>query len=556
MIMIGLLVGGWKSYKGMYVIPRVSEVDMAAFANNITISNPIPVDTTLPIYSLSVSGKVNLIGESGLVRVVLVDTNNQEYLAYETYSAMSEQSDFAISSECEETCVLDGITPKNVRVETDNASFSLDNVHFILKQVDISPKLARQSLREARARIQLEKSRAKFNRIKLAIVGRGNQWEVAETSISKMTYAEKKKLFARPGGGPVVTVPNLQGFEYYKGGVFTIPSNLPMAPTPTASPTPTAKPTPTSNPTPVSPTPTTSPSSTPTPSNSPISFPSYSPSPSVSPQSSAYPMAWDWRNRHGQNWVSPVKNQLGCGSCWAFAGVSTTEAAINLYYNQPLNIDLSEQDSVCRHPGSCQNGGYLYDTLNELRTTGLVSETCYPYTGTEACGGKCRNWKASTWKLTNFVPINVWPLDDTIIRQTLITKGPFPFGILSWWHFMTVVGYDTNYPTNQSIWIVKNSWGTDWGENGFGRVIVALNDRYSSYYVEHPYQVNYTYVVGRPSYQRSISCQDRDRDGYCNWGISSSRPTSCSRYCKSQKDCDDSNARLGSFNVNYSCKTL
>lgn len=78
---------------------------------------------------------------------------------------------------------------------------------------------------------------------------------------------------------------------------------------------------------------------------------------------------WDWRNRHGANdpsspyfddddsgftgWITPIKNQAeptGCGSCSAFGTFGSFEAMINLYYNQHLDLDLSEQEQLSCNP--------------------------------------------------------------------------------------------------------------------------------------------------------------------------------------------------------------
>ena len=75
---------------------------------------------------------------------------------------------------------------------------------------------------------------------------------------------------------------------------------------------------------------------------------------------SPYPDQLDYRNFQGENWLTSVKSQDGCGSCWAFAAVGVLEGFINLYFNQQIDVDLSEQHLVsdcCVDCGSCQGGG-------------------------------------------------------------------------------------------------------------------------------------------------------------------------------------------------------
>ena len=89
---------------------------------------------------------------------------------------------------------------------------------------------------------------------------------------------------------------------------------------------------------------------------------------------------FDWRNRHGKNWMTPVKNQGWCQSCWIFAAVGTVEAYTNLYYNRLLNYNLSEQEIMhcIGYPTPC-NPGYCRDAYSYIYNHGVVTENCMPY---------------------------------------------------------------------------------------------------------------------------------------------------------------------------------
>ena len=80
------------------------------------------------IFGLAISGQVVFDNEDGLVRVILVDNNYNEYLVYEMYTLMADNQSVNIDDLCEETCLLDGVTPKLLKVEVKNASLKLNNL--------------------------------------------------------------------------------------------------------------------------------------------------------------------------------------------------------------------------------------------------------------------------------------------------------------------------------------------------------------------------------------------------------------------------------------------
>ena len=101
------------------------------------------------------------------------------------------------------------------------------------------------------------------------------------------------------------------------------------------------------------------------------------------------PPSLDWRN-NGGNFVTPVRNQGGCGSCWAFATTAALESSVLRAENTPgVDLNLSEQvliscgSSGGNDAGSC-SGGYISYASDYIRNTGLPLETCYPYTGETA----------------------------------------------------------------------------------------------------------------------------------------------------------------------------
>ncbi|XP_050718457.1 trophozoite cysteine proteinase-like isoform X10 [Eriocheir sinensis] len=200
------------------------------------------------------------------------------------------------------------------------------------------------------------------------------------------------------------------------------------------------------------------------------------------------PVSFDWRE-HGV--VTPIKNQGMCGSCWAFSTTGNVEGQWALKHKQLYS--LSEQELVdCDTEDEGCNGGLpenAYDAIAKLG--GLEVEDDYPYEGDdETC-----HFNRSLAKVTVNGSVEL-PADEVAIAKWLTQNGPISIGInanaLQFYvggvshplkflcnpksldHGMLIVGYGihtTKYlHRKQPFWIVKNSWGEDWGEQGYYRV--------------------------------------------------------------------------------------
>ena len=117
------------------------------------------------------------------------------------------------------------------------------------------------------------------------------------------------------------------------------------------------------------------------------------------PPPTGVPASLDWRN-NGGNFVTPVRNQGNCGSCWAFATTAALESALLRSGVPATGLDKSEQVMVScgtsggNDAGTC-DGGYINRTYDFIENTGLPAETCYPYTATDGtCSTACYNWRA------------------------------------------------------------------------------------------------------------------------------------------------------------------
>jgi len=207
-----------------------------------------------------------------------------------------------------------------------------------------------------------------------------------------------------------------------------------------------------------------------------------------------YPLAIDWRNKDGHNWVTSIKNQEVCGSCVAFAAVATLEPLVRIELNQPnKEVDLSEMDVFNCGCGPyhnyccCDIGWDNSSACYYLKNSGAPDEECWPYQPVdESCSNTCYNWQERAVRTTHYGYIYGEELCKTCVAITPIlaqmdvyddfehyTGGIYKYtwdedGYVNGYHAVCIVGYDTSGYTD--YWICKNSWGTDWGENGFFKI--------------------------------------------------------------------------------------
>ena len=203
------------------------------------------------------------------------------------------------------------------------------------------------------------------------------------------------------------------------------------------------------------------------------------------------PEKFDWRDYEGKNWLSPVRNQGSCGSCWAFSAVGSVEGTYNIEQNTPgVNTDLSEQDLVsCGFPlgslsggaGGCR-GGFSSDALKYIRDEKIVSEDCFPYRAADVSCNRCSSYTSKQWTIDNYR--HVMGTDN--IKRAIICEGPVSASVRPWpggrmGHAIVLVGYDDTMSNcmigknGNGCWILKNSWGVSKGDHGYYTIGYGTN---------------------------------------------------------------------------------
>lgn len=200
----------------------------------------------------------------------------------------------------------------------------------------------------------------------------------------------------------------------------------------------------------------------------------------------------DWRDRGA---VTHVKDQGVCGSCWIFSGIGVLEG-YNFRKTGEL-ISLSEQNVVdCFSNTSCL-GGFPGDALTYVQENGVSTETQYPYKD------KQMTCKPSTDKIRiNFTAYDCINGTEGDLSDALDKYGPISVSMFVdarlrlytegiWYdkwcseisnHAMLLIGYGTE--KGQDYWLIKNSWGTKWGEDGYFKVARSQHENYCGLTIE------------------------------------------------------------------------
>jgi cathepsin L len=208
------------------------------------------------------------------------------------------------------------------------------------------------------------------------------------------------------------------------------------------------------------------------------------------PNLGALPDTVDWRT---QGYVTAVKDQGQCGSCWAFSATGSLEG--QHFKSTKSLVSLSEQNLVdcsTKQGNMGCNGGLMDYAFEYIKVNnGIDTEPSYPY---EAADGQCR-FKVADVGATDTGFTDITSKDEDALQQAVATVGPISVAIDASHasfqlykkgvyhealcsqtrldHGVLAVGYGTE--SGKDYWLVKNSWGEGWGDKGY--IMMTRNKR-------------------------------------------------------------------------------
>ena len=479
------------------------------------------------ITGLSVDGSFTRNSKDYLVRIILKDTEGREHLVMESYKELNDEWSGRFSDYCEETHRLNHIKPDSIRIILRGASLQLTKINFIEAEsvkTNSVPSINYRNDEQVRT-AQVEDIVRRINSYNTI---HNKLWRAGVTKLSLKSYEDKKRIMGFDD------CESTGGMEYYTDGIFEMGDieDFPLV---------------------------------------------------RSESSLSFVDGFDWREQHGKNWITPNKHQGDSGYCHFFTCIACAEALTNLYYNNLLNVDLSEQELACccglndPYHGVSYNLDSLKVPLEYLVSHGVCDEVAYPFTDDSLA--TCQSSETTPNELitiSGYGKVN--NTNEDSLKEALLEHGPLVSGVHYWgynpdwsiWeknHAMLIVGYgqlhegDTIYRWIESngncngsytvsphdprigmtYWIYKNSYGLSLDSARLGYM----------YYIHYNYNVSVTgtyYILPQITSMNytdtDIVCEDSDGDGYYYWGIGN-KPTWCPEWVPDVKDGDDSNFLKG-----------
>lgn len=472
------------------------------------------------VYGFSIDGEFSVSQEDYLIRVLVTGKDGREYLVMESYREIQGNIPKRFEDYSEETFLSNGINLDSIKVFTRGANLQIKRFRYLPDICSFEKNKDLDVLEIKNKEIVWKTNVEKINdyneRHKLL-------WRADTTWLSKQNYETRKRLLGLKDDC------STRGIEYYAGGIIEIDKEEPTM--------------------------------------------------QSSKTDAAFVENFDWRNQHGKNWMTHVKHQGGSNCCFLFACVGAVEALTNLYYNQKLDLDLSEQELIsCSGLSNPYFNGTPSDMnempLNYLVNHGICDANIYPFKDSpfQPCSSDSIT-PSEQIRIYGYSEVN---RDENEIKSAIINHGPLVSGIRSpvWMnHSMVLVGYgvlqagDTiyhhlgyNYDTHtyfhdkfltvdeddpligRTYMVYKSSYGLTDNDCNLGYMYVIHNNYNTSltrtFYLETP-------ITSLNDSTRNIVCEDADGDGYYFWGIGSNKPLSCPSWVPNEPDGDDSNYRYG-----------
>ncbi|MDT8394256.1 MAG: T9SS type A sorting domain-containing protein [Bacteroidales bacterium] len=523
------------------------------FDSYISIGDSICSDDTLSpfngeiVYGLGLTADIELFSDTSYIRIIVSNGNGEDFIVFETYTMIDTIWDFSITQESYETAFLDSYQPQELVIQVSDASIHLYQIDMATQYVSDATALQVQAKRS--------KDLERINKMNEYIQNNNLKWAAGETYYTSLNYNQKKDLLGsnyRP-----------TGFEYYVGGFFA-----------------------------------------------PFYATSYI---HVDPTYDVV-QAFDWRDRHDvhdpnsdyhdgdtqylSGWMTKIGCQSGCwveddnemicpygpwwnwhiecaenlngvyrptNHCVTVASLGALEGLINIYYNNHLDYDLSEQQFAGTGSTECKNyinGTHVYLALDFLISDGVVLEECFPWEGEALECELCSSGSTQRTHIQSRTRVSSIPGTEELKRD-LIENGPQIWTTTNSWfgfenHALVLVGYSVIHegdeiysgnvipPGDEAIgltyWIFRNSHGyrNDF-QNGYVYLLLTHDPRYIDKIFD-PYSWDLD-----PDEDRL--CRDEDLDGYYNWGIGS-KPDGFGAGIPDEMDGNDNDPSIGTLDAN------
>lgn len=203
----------------------------------------------------------------------------------------------------------------------------------------------------------------------------------------------------------------------------------------------------------------------------------------------ALPEIWDWRDVNGANWLTPVTKQSDCSDCVMHAMASVFEGQLKISSGLSwITPRISIAEGFHCGGGICAHGWTGELAVEKAKTSGFVDSSCgEKITSSETCQASIcpdsnfRRWRAKDYKVITQGTVDVNKIREALLHGPVLTSMSLydDFGCYRWGvyrhqtntapvagHMIAIVGYNKS----KRAWIVKNSWGNDWVDQGYGYI--------------------------------------------------------------------------------------